>query len=130
MTDITSTSLRTYIDQTIRCFSHVTDQNSQIINFVRKKFLYAVDKKLTVSFIKKCGFALVKKECHENIKMPYYAKDAVLLFYNESAPKGPFLAGFGFIHNHKYMASTFRWIHTRNELINLYSSLTGKSLLC
>ena len=73
-----------------------------------------------------------------NINMSYWAKEGVLLFYNESeiidhkkwpgVHKMAWLGGFGFYHEGQYFAATFQWIYYWEQLERLYLALTHKEL--
>ena len=77
------------------------------------------------------------KSCPKNknfphIEMPYYAHNAVLLFYNEERTRFEstlYLAGYGSMRDGGYYVTTFRWIWGVHELQNLYFALTGKELI-
>lgn len=91
-------------------------------NIISKELLKALD------------FKLCKPKFFENIDLPYYAKDNVLLFFNNSPPNDTFLVGHGFMHKGKYdegvkyYASTMRWINKPKELEEFYSVITGNGI--
>ncbi len=67
----------------------------------------------------------------ENLQMPYYAKDAVLLFYNEHRTEWEqkdFYIGHGSMRNGTYYVSCFRWIDTLAQLKQVYKAITGNEL--
>jgi hypothetical protein len=78
------------------------------------------------------GFTLITGGSFENIKMPYFCKDAVLLFFNESRTEheyNSFLIGYGFNDfSGKYYAARFKWIKSLGELEAIYNSITNKKL--
>lgn len=80
--------------------------------------------------LEQLGFEYVESGI-ENIKMPYYAKDAVVLFYNPppSLPKNTYYIGFGFSYDGKYYAATFKWINKVEQLRVIYEATTGKKLI-
>jgi hypothetical protein len=59
-------------------------------------------------------------------EMPYYAKDAVLLFYPFA--QDAFLLGYGDMRCGIYHMATIRWLHTLSEVTEAYKALTGKEL--
>ena len=67
----------------------------------------------------------------ENLQMPYYAKDAVLLFYNEHRTEwehNGFYIGHGSMRAGTYYVSCFRWIDTLAQLKQVYKAITGNEL--
>lgn len=81
--------------------------------------------------LKALGFRLIEAGGIENIQLPYYARDAVVLFYNPppSMPRNTYYIGFGFSHGDKYYAATFKWINKVEELKVVYEALTRKPLI-
>lgn len=77
----------------------------------------------------KAGFKLIENPEIENVKLKYWAKDALLLFFNESAPFNTYLVGYGFTHEGKYYAATHRWISKVHELQNVYREYRGNELI-
>jgi len=74
------------------------------------------------------GFDLVENSEFENISMPYYAKNSIVLFFNNSEPINTYLIGYGFTHANVLYASTFRWIEDTKDLIEIYESITKKDI--
>jgi len=56
----------------------------------------------------------------ENISLPYWVKDSVCLFFNESPPENTYLTGYGFTHKGVYYAATQEWIKYAHEIQNFY----------
>ena len=81
---------------------------------------------ITKELLEEWDFSHVDNGKFENIKLKYYAKNSVLLFYNDSPPYNTYFIGYGFMFNGKYYASTFRWISDPKDLKGIYESITGK----
>lgn len=65
----------------------------------------------------------------EDIQMPYWVNDGVILFYNTGEfNENDFLIGYGEMRCGKYHCITFRWIRTERELKNIFSAVRGKEL--
>jgi hypothetical protein len=96
-------------------------------------FLVAIDEckpiPLSKDILLRLGFEkLERKDVFENIILPYWVKNSVLLFYNEGEHnKGSYLLGFGEMRAGKYMAATIRWIYDVHTLQNAFA-LTGTEL--
>lgn len=84
---------------------------------------------LTSEWLLKFGFTKVNTHSFENIKLKYYCKDAVCLFFNGSPPENTYLTGHGFNLGMEYYASTAKWIDSVHELMNYYYAITGKELI-
>lgn len=77
------------------------------------------------------GFKLLEEVVFENYTLPYYAKDAVILFFNTPITKwnkSDFLIGYAEMKGGKYFAVTFRWINTLIQLEEIYKAVRGKEL--
>lgn len=83
---------------------------------------------LTSERLLKFGFTEVDTPTFENIKLKYYCKNAVCLFFNGSPPENTYLTGHGFNVGRDYYASTAKWIDSVHELQNYYYALTGEEL--
>jgi hypothetical protein len=87
---------------------------------------------LTEEWLLKFGFALCPAcKDFERLKMPYYAKEGVLLFFNEHRTTyelSDYYIGFGEMRGGEYSAVAFRWIEYVHQLQNLYFALTGEEL--
>lgn len=84
---------------------------------------------LTEEWLIRFGFVKHDQGLFENIQMSYWAKDAVLLFFNGSLPENTYLLGFGFNDiNQKYYAATMCWINSVHELQNAYHSMKQKDI--
>ena len=64
----------------------------------------------------------------DNIDLPYWVKNGVCLFYNESPPENTYLIGQGFSYENLYYAARNRWIDSVHELMNIYFAITGEEL--
>lgn len=88
---------------------------------------------LTEDWLLKFGFERVMKSEFKTHQMPYWAKDGVLLFYNESPPFNTYLACYGewisdFKGGGEYICTGKRWIEYVHQLQNLYNALTENEL--
>lgn len=64
----------------------------------------------------------------DNIGMPYYVKNSILLFYNTPIQLGmenSFMVGYGEMRQGKCYAVSFRWIKTLEDLTPIYESITN-----
>jgi hypothetical protein len=86
--------------------------------------------KLSSKKLKMLGFTRhLKKDVFSNIKMRYWAKDAILLFYNESQSEYSWLIGYGYsTFGGNYHAATFRWIDQEQDLRDIYKAILNKEL--
>lgn len=80
------------------------------------------------AYLLKAGFELCDSNAFENCALPYYAKDAVLLFFNSSPPDDTYLVGYGLLNKDKYYAATFRWVDKIEEVNEIYKAVTGRDL--
>lgn len=83
---------------------------------------------LTKNRLLRYGFTKHEESSFENIKLSYWAKDCVLLFFNETPPINTYLIGYGFNIGDRYYASTSRWISSEHELQNYYHCNRGIDL--
>lgn len=83
---------------------------------------------LTEENLIKLGFKKCGKSPFENLELDYWAKDAVLLFYNSSPPYNTYKAGYGEMRWGKYYAVTFRWINKVYQAKEIYEAITGEEL--
>jgi hypothetical protein len=89
---------------------------------------------LTEEWLKWFGFELVEESKFKNvINMPYYAKDAVILFFNRPNVESAFMICMGdFISNWRgggdYVVGSRRWIYHVHTLQNFYHAATGNEL--
>lgn len=84
---------------------------------------------LTEEWLIKFGFQKVEKEDNfDNINLKYWAKDGLLLFFNDSPPYNTYLAGWGCMRNGKYYVATGQWIDTVHQLQNQYHAFRGTEL--
>lgn len=92
---------------------------------------------ITEDYLKSVGFKLVTIEFSPFVefrKMPYYVKDAVLLFFNERKVvdqiyNQSFLIGYGSCEFGRYHAVTFRWIDKICELHKFFDTLSSTGIL-
>lgn len=82
---------------------------------------------LTDDWLMRAGFEKCEP-AFENCINPYWAKNAVVLFFTETPPENTFLLATGFTHDGKYYASTTRWITSVHELQNYYFACKGEEL--
>ena len=86
---------------------------------------------LSDKLLSKYGFKQVNVEesPFDDYKMPYYCKDAIILFYNEGeGNENSFYIGYGENRFGKYTVVPFRWIHTEKELLDIYKAVRGSEL--
>lgn len=89
---------------------------------------------LTEEWLVKLGFEKVMKpNTFKNHKLPYWAINGVILFFNESPPENTYLACVGdFVSDFKcggeYIALGRLWITTVHDLQNFYFANVGKEL--
>lgn len=84
---------------------------------------------LTREYLDELGFIFNEESPFENIKMKYHVKDSVLLFFNEGEHnKNSFLIGYGECNFGNYIAVTFRWISTKEQLHEIFKAVKGKEL--
>lgn len=91
------------------------------------------NKKLNKGLLLDFGFKQINESENpfEICKMPYFVKDAVILFYNNpviESDENNFLIGFAECGFDVYNVVTFRWITTFGELQDIYELLTLKKL--
>ena len=89
------------------------------------------NKLLTAKYLLAKGFKLCNGNAFENMNMPYYAKDAILLFFNtpvEPWNESDFLLGFADMRCGIYYIATTGWIHTKKQLKKVYKSVKGIKL--
>jgi hypothetical protein len=83
--------------------------------------------KITKEFLESHGFVL-REPAFENIGLPYWVNNGVLLFFNKSQPFYSFYLGYGFMEVGKYYAATMRWIDKEEQLKAAYLGIIGKPL--
>jgi hypothetical protein len=85
---------------------------------------------LTEEWLIKFGFEKVDVSPFETIKLRYWAKDALLLFFNEppSQPENTYLVGYGSHIMGVYSVNKSRWIDSVHTLQNVYFGFLGKDL--
>lgn len=66
----------------------------------------------------------------EELEMPYWVNDGVILFYNTGEfNENDFLIGYAEMRRGKYYFVTFRWIRTEYELKTIFKAVRGKDLI-
>ena len=87
-------------------------------------------KLLTRNLLKVYHFSNIKDvNVFEGLEMSYWVKNGVCLFYNTPTQLGcesNFLIGYGSMRGGKYVAVTFKWIKTFDELTTIYEAINGK----
>ena len=83
---------------------------------------------LTEGWLKKAGFNKMPGNTFQNINLPYWCKESVLLFFNTGQEEYSFKIGYGEIVEGKYFAATFRWINKIHILQNIFYDITSKEL--
>lgn len=83
---------------------------------------------LTEGWLKKAGFNKMPGNTFQNINLPYWCKESVLLFFNTGQEEYSFKIGYGEIVEGKYFAATFRWINKLHILQNIFYDITSKEL--
>jgi len=87
---------------------------------------------LTEEWLLKFGFeSCLPCDDFGDLKMPYYAKNGVLLFYNKNRTeheKYDYLIGYGMMRSGKYHVVTFRWIKDVHILQNIYKDFVNEEL--
>lgn len=86
---------------------------------------------LTVKILEELNFRDNKEIVFENIKMPYWVKAGVCLFYNtpiKTDHQDSFYIGYGEMREGKYYAVAFRWINSLEELTRIYEAIVLKSI--
>lgn len=83
---------------------------------------------LSKKYLLSKGFKLHKGNSFINCILPYYAKDAVLLFFNDSPPENIYLIGYRISEKEGYYAANFRWIDKPKQLEEIYKAIIGKKL--
>lgn len=87
---------------------------------------------LTQELLLESGFKSNEKSPFEFLRMPYYVKKGICLFYNTPVQIGEentFLVGYAEMRGGKYHATTFRWIRTLDELERIYDAVLGRIFL-
>lgn len=83
---------------------------------------------LSEEWLDRAGFKKLEGGNIVNCSLPYWAKDALLLFFNESPPYNTYLVGYGFNIGDQYYAATHRWINSVHELQNVYKEYRNTEL--
>lgn len=78
--------------------------------------------------LKQYGFKKNPPDSFENMNLPYWAKNGVLLFFNVGQEEYAWKIGYGEMRNGIYYVTTFRWIKKDKVLKNIYFSITGNKL--
>jgi len=86
---------------------------------------------LSDAFLQSKGFKLVEESPFENLNMPYYVKEGVILLFNTPVTEwneSDFLVGSAEMRCGKYYAVAFRWIKEQKDIIEIYKAVKGKDL--
>jgi hypothetical protein len=86
---------------------------------------------LSASYLINKGFKLVEEKPFEDIYMPYYVKEGIMLLFNtpvEEYNENDFLIGFAEMRCGKYHAVTIKWIKEQKELLSIYKSIKCNEL--
>jgi hypothetical protein len=84
---------------------------------------------LTKEWLLRLDFNLVEESPFPLIKLPYYVKNGICLFFNESPPENTWLIGWADKRfDNGYQVTTGRWIHYVHELQNIHFAITGNEL--
>lgn len=87
---------------------------------------------LTTGILEELGFKNVgqsKFELYKNLH--YWVKNSICLFYNTPVKtdyQAAFLIGYAEQRQGKYIATTFRWIKSEEELTQIYEAITQKKI--
>jgi hypothetical protein len=104
-------------------------ENQNIINEEKGN---DVNHMLAAAYLESKGFQHHEaNDKFEDLNMPYYAKDAILLFYNSDRTEyelSDYLAGHGEMRNGKLHVTTFRWINKKEQLSQIYQAIIGRGL--
>jgi hypothetical protein len=83
---------------------------------------------ITTDWLTLNRFKLVETNPFEDIPLPYYVRNSVILFFNP--PLGEyntsFLLGYGEMRQGKYKAVTFRWTDKKETIVNIFEAITGE----
>lgn len=83
--------------------------------------------KLTEEWLLRMGFEK-QGPIFEDMNNPYWVKNGVVLFFNESQPEYKWKIGFAEMRNGKYYATASRWIDKIHEVQNAYYAFLGTEL--
>lgn len=83
---------------------------------------------LTEEWLFRFGFLKHEGNAFENLNLPYWAKDGVLLFFNIGQEEYAWKLGYGEMRSGIHYVATMRWVDKVNELQNAFHALTGKEL--
>ena len=87
---------------------------------------------LTTGILEELGFKNVgqnKFDLYE--KLHYWVKNGICLFYNTPVKtdyQESFLIGYAEIRQGKYIATTFKWIDSEEQLTQIYEAIIGKKI--
>ena len=88
------------------------------------------DKKITTEYLSENGFRQ-NPATFEDLMMPYYVKEGVCLFYNDSRlpnEEHNYLIGYAEMRMGKYYATTFRWISDQEQFETIFLAIQGRNL--
>lgn len=86
---------------------------------------------LTTDILEELGFKNVgqsKFELYDNLH--YWVKNGICLFYNTPVKdyQESFLIGHAEIRKGKYIATTFKWIDSEEQLTQIYEAIIGEDI--
>lgn len=83
---------------------------------------------LSEEWFKKFDFKLVEESPFEDIKLKYWVKNRICLFFNDSPPYNVYLLGFADQRFGKYSVVTGDWIEHVHVLQNAFYALNNEEL--
>ncbi len=87
---------------------------------------------LTIGILEELGFKNVgqsKFELYDNLH--YWVKNGICLFYNtpvKNEYQESFLIGHAELRQGKYIATTFKWIDSEEQLTQIYEAIVDKKI--
>jgi hypothetical protein len=83
---------------------------------------------ITQGYLLKYGFSLIEESPFQDMKMKYWVKEGLCLFFNESPPFNTYLVGFADQRFGKYSIVTGEWIKYVHTLQNTFYAFRGKEM--
>jgi hypothetical protein len=82
---------------------------------------------ITIDWLTLNKFKLIESHPFEDITMPYYVRESILLFFNTPLTEynNSYLIGYAEMRQGKYKAVTFRWVSEQEDVIKIYEAITG-----
>jgi hypothetical protein len=87
---------------------------------------------LTTDVLQELGFKNIGQsefELYDNLH--YWIKNGICLFYNTPVKTNyqeSFLIGYAQMRQGKYIATTFKWINSEEQLTQIYEAIIGKKI--